>query len=449
MDKTVCAGRIAGKPVPPCSKSHAQRALAVSLLCGGRSVLRNIGYCDDTRSALQCVEWLGARVEHIDAGTLAVTGGLQPRGDVLQVGESGLATRMFTPIAALCDRPMRIEGHGSLLRRPMQVMVDALRQAGVRVRDNGGRLPIEVCGPIRGGEITIDGSVSSQFITGLLLALPLARHDTTLYVRDAVSTPYIDMTLDIAEQFGVRICHNDYAEFYIKGGQRYTPARIEIEGDWSAAAMLLVAGAIAGEVTVHNLSMLSKQADTAICEALVRAGAALTSEADSVSVAHRPLRGFEFDATDAPDLFPALAALAAAGEGVSTLRGTSRLEHKESHRALSIGDEYARLGIEVDLSTPDLMRIRGGAIRGGVMGGGDAIGVGQIGGRRSFHEGGLIGNADTIGGVRVSSHNDHRIAMSLALVALRSAVPVTIEGAECVAKSYPDFFDDLEKLRIR
>ena len=299
-------------------------------------------------------------------------------------------------------------------KAPKKQRENIKRSRGVRVRDNDGYLPFEVRGPIRGGEIDVDGSVSSQFITGLLLALPLSQHDTTLHVRSAVSTPYLDMTVDTAARFGVEICHNDYKEFYIEGGQRYRPAFFSIEGDWSAAAMLLVAGAVAGEVTVKNVSMLSKQADTAICTALVRAGAAVINDEDSVTASHRPLRAFEFDATHCPDLFPALAALAAAAQGESVIRGTSRLEHKECNRADAIREEYAKAGIEVDTSQEDVMRIRGGRIR----------------------------------QARVQSHGDHRMAMSMAVAGLLCDGEMTIEGAECVAKSYPGFFEDLEKIRI-
>ncbi len=413
MDMTVPPGSVRGKLTPPCSKSYAQRALAASLLADGRSELRNIGFCDDTRSALRCIETLGARTARTAGDILAVEGGLAPRGDVLRVGESGLAARLFTPIASLCTAPIRIEGRGTLLARPMETMIAPLRRLGARITDCGGRLPVEVRGPLRGGEAFIDGSVSSQFVTGLLMALPLAASDTTLRVGDPVSTPYIDMTLDLAARFGVEIDHQDYEEFYIAGGQRYTPVSLAIEGDWSAAAMLLVAGATAGELEVDNLSALSKQADTAVCTALERAGAGLVCEAERLTVSRRPLRAFEFDATQCPDLFPALAALAASAEGVSAIRGTRRLARKESDRAAVLRDEYAKLGIDVDLSVEDTMKIRGGRIRAG----------------------------------RVSAHGDHRIAMSLATAALRAEGPVTIEGAECVAKSYPGFFADLEKIR--
>ena len=257
MDKTVPQGRVKGTLTPPCSKSYAQRALAAALLTEGESCLRNLEYCDDTRAALRCIETLGASVRGADGGTVTIRGGLRPRDSILRVGESGLSTRLFTPIAALCDMPVTIEGEGTLLSRPMHMMTAPLRALGVEITDTGGRLPLRVRGPIRGGEVAVDGSVSSQFITGLLLALPRAERDTTLYVRRAVSTPYLDMTLATAARFGVEISQRDYEEFYIPGGQRYEPADFAIEGDWSAAAMLLVMGATAGEITVRNVSMLS------------------------------------------------------------------------------------------------------------------------------------------------------------------------------------------------
>ena len=224
------------------------------------------------------------------------------------------------------------------------------------------------------------------------------------------------MTIDTAKRFGVEIMHHegDYSEFYIEGGQKYAPADLAIEGDWSGASTMLVAGAISGRVTVKNLSTLSKQADTAICRALERAGAGIIIEGDSITVTKRRLRPFTFDATNSPDL-PALAALAAAAHGQSTIIGTQRLLHKESDRAETIRQEYEKLGIEVDISEENVMKIRGGEIH----------------------------------PATVFSHNDHRIAMSLAVSALRCKGDVTIENAECVEKSYPTFFEDLESITVR
>lgn len=415
MDKSVPRGRVHGTLTPPSSKSYAQRALAVSLLAGGVTVLRKLDFCQDTLSALGCIHTLGAEVVEVDASTLSIGGSLAPRERTLHVGESGLASRLFTPIATLHNQPIRIVGRGSLLERPMQMMIEPLRQLGATVKDNHGYLPFEVCGPLHGGEAKVDGSVSSQFITGLLLALPMAPIDTTLHVERAVSTPYLDMTIDTAARFGVDIFHRDYREFYIPGGQCYRGIDLTIEGDWSAAAMLLVAGAVAGEVRVENISALSKQADTAILDALARAGAEVIIEGDSITASQRDLHGFEFDATQCPDLFPALAALAAAAEGETTLYGTSRLTHKESNRAKTIAEEFQKIGIAVDISEENVMHIQGGRIH----------------------------------ATEVESHNDHRIAMALAVAGLMSDGEMRIHGAECVAKSYPDFFEQLESIRVK
>ena len=286
-DSTVPLGnRLRGTITPPCSKSYAQRALAAALLASGRTTLRGIELCRDTRSAIATIERLGAKVEIIDENTIAIEGGLSPRSSSLNVGESGLSARLFTPIAALADMPITIEGEGTLLHRPMSMMVEPLKELGVEVRDGGGRLPIEVCGPMRGGKVTVDGSMSSQFVTGLLIALPVAERDTTIEVEGAVSIPYIDMTIETLERFGVEVMYNegDYTQFYVEGGQEFKAIDYTIESDWSAAASIMVAAAIAGEVTINNISTLSRQADTAVCRALERAGASLIIEENSITV---------------------------------------------------------------------------------------------------------------------------------------------------------------------
>ncbi|MBQ8745553.1 MAG: 3-phosphoshikimate 1-carboxyvinyltransferase [Rikenellaceae bacterium] len=415
MKQIISSSAISGSITPPCSKSYAQRALAVALLADGESTIGNLELCDDTRSAIRCIEALGAEVTLIDDSTIRVRGGLAPRTDRLHIGESGLATRLFTPIASLHNQPITINGEGTILYRPISMMIDPLRQLGVEVRDGGGFLPIQVCGPMQGGEVAVDGSISSQFLTGLLLSLPMAQNDTTIYVKNLKSLPYVDMTIDTARRFGVEIAHKDYCEFFIEGNQHYTATDYMIEGDWSGAAPMFVAGAVAGEVTVENISRLSLQADTAIIDALISAGAEVESTDNAITVRHRRLKAFEFDATHCPDLFPALVALAANCEGTSTLYGTERLLHKESNRAATLAEEYAKAGIEVDIDEQNIMRVRGGKIH----------------------------------GCTADSHGDHRIAMSMAIAALTADAPIAIEGAECIAKSYPSFFDDLEQLRSK
>ena len=412
MKTTIHKGRIAGSITAPASKSYAQRAVAAALLAGGETTLTHLDLCNDTRAALDVARRLGASVSH-EGTTYTIRGGLNPVSTKLNIGESGLATRLFTPIASLCHMPITINGEGSILRRPIEMMEEPLQALGVEVISNGGYLPISVKGPMRGGEIHGDGSLSSQFITGLLMALPLSPNDTVLHVENLKSRPYVDMTIDLAARFGVAIEHNNYEQFYIAGGQHYTPCTYNIEGDWSGASCLLVAGATAGSITIRNLNHISLQADLAIIEALARAGAEIITTNSSVTVHGGPLHAFEFDATDCPDLFPALAALAASCEGTSVLTGTQRLTYKESNRAETIAEVFGRLGIGVDLSEENTMRITGGPVSSAV----------------------------------VDSHNDHRIAMAAAVAALSSDDSVVIEGANAADKSYPNFWNDLDTLR--
>lgn len=376
--------------------------------------------CDDIRAALDVASRLGAQV--IISGheqytlTGGITGGrLESQDSIVNIGESGLSARMFTPIAALSHSPVTITGKGSILKRPVDMMAGPLRSLGAGFESNKGFIPVTVHGPLQGGRAEVDGSVSSQFLTGLLMALPLAGEDSSLTVPNAVSIPYIEMTIDLLDKFGIEIEHRHFEEFHIRGKQRYTPRKYTVEGDWSGASCLLVAGAIAGMVTVNSLDPDSKQADIAILDALRKAGADVAVAGTSVTVSENRLDGFEFNATDCPDLFPALVALAANCSGKTILKGTTRLTYKESNRALALQQEFGRMGIDIDLSQPDTMVVKGGPVR----------------------------------GTTVDSHNDHRIAMAAGVAALRSDNGIKVSGAEAVGKSYPGFWEALESLRIK
>ncbi|GHU99313.1 3-phosphoshikimate 1-carboxyvinyltransferase [Bacteroidia bacterium] len=411
MTTEITPRAVAGMVAAPASKSYAQRAIAAALLARGGSTLRGVDPSGDTLAALGVARALGAMIEsHGDI--CHISGGLDPKTDTIDIGESGLSTRLFTPIAALCNRRITVAGHGSILTRPVSMMEAPLRELGVEVRSDNGHLPISVRGPMSGGVVHADGEVSSQFITGLLMAAPLAAEDTFICVASLNSRPYIDMTLEVMRRFGVEADNRNYAEFHVRGGQSYAPTDYRVEGDWSGASTLLVAGATRGSVTVANLNPSSAQADAAMLEALRRAGARVEVAGMEVTVSRGELRGFEFDATQCPDLFPALAALGASCRGETILRGTRRLTHKESDRAATLAGELGRLGVAVDIRQPDVMRITGGAMR----------------------------------GAAVSSHNDHRIAMALAVAALGADGPTTIEGAEAVGKSYPDFWRALRQI---
>lgn len=410
MEKTIHPSQVSGEVRPPCSKSYAQRALAAALLSDGETTLSNIELCDDTRYAMNVITGLGASVRQTGPTEYVIRGGLAPITDTINTGESGLATRLFTPIAALCDRRMTITGTGTMLRRPIGMMIDPLRNLGVQVRSNG-YLPITVQGPLRGGETDVEAYVSSQFLTGLLMSLPLAEGDTILHVEQPNSLPYLAVTVDLASKFRIRMEHNGFREFFIPGGQHYHPAKLHIEGDWSSAAFMLVAGAIAGEVTAKRMNTLSPQADLAIIQALTKAGAVIITTPDEITVRKRELTGFDFDATQRPDLFPILAVLGANCEGTTHIRGVNRLVYKESNRAEAIVSEYTKLGMDVALED-DVMTVRGGSLSGGT----------------------------------IDSCNDHRIAMAAAIAALAASGPVTITNAQAVTKSYPRFWDDLDSI---
>jgi len=414
--RSVNPSAVRGTVHAPPSKSMTVRAAAAALLAEGTSMIRNASLCDDGVVAFAALAAMGADVSHKGAEILVRSQGIHSRGGgrlIIDCGESGLAMRMFAPIAALLDSETVLEASGSLRSRPME-MVTALQGLGVSCTTDHGRPPITVRGPLEGGQITIDASLSSQFLTGLLMALPLSRRDSHVRVSGLSSAPYISMTLQILSAFGVIIEYeDDLTELRVRGNQVYRPSAYTVEGDWSGAAFLLVAGAIGGSVVVRGLPFPSVQADSAVLEALEMAGARVTKGPDSISVERHILSPFVFDATQCPDLFPPLVALAACCEGKSTISGARRLAHKESDRAAALKEEFAKLGILIS-TEEDTMEISGGRIRGG----------------------------------EVDSHNDHRIAMACAVAALRAEGRVSVGRPESVRKSYPGFFQDLEALAI-
>lgn len=410
MERHIDPSALKGTVKAPSSKSMTQRAIAAALLADGPSIIHNPSYCDDSLAAMSIAVGLGARIEP-SPEKIVVDGTGELREAKLNCGESGLAIRMFSPIAALFPEEIIITGANSLRKRPMDMIEEALRQMGVECITSSGFLPLSIKGPLKGGECEIDGSVSSQLLTGLLMALPMAQQDSIIKVNNLKSRPYIDLTIQLLRDFGITIQNENYSLFRIRGKQKYTPHEYTVEGDWSGAAFLLVAGAINGDITVTGLQQSSHQSDMAILNALRDAGAKYTTSDNSIRISQSTLKAFSFDATHAPDLFPPLAALASYCEGVTTIKGVSRLKHKESNRAESIVQEFGKLGIRVE-TEDDLMRITGGRPGGG----------------------------------RVESHEDHRIAMAMAVTALKASGRVYIKDSQSVGKSYPGFFDDMRSL---
>jgi 3-phosphoshikimate 1-carboxyvinyltransferase len=415
--KALNSSQISGSINAPASKSVMIRAVAASLLSAGTSQLLNPSLCADSLAALRIADTLGADV-HTRKACVSIrgTGGLTTEGfknNTINCGESGLCMRMFTPIAGLTPYKFIVEASGSLCSRPMETL-EALSLLGGACETSGGYPPVSIRGPIRGGTVVLDGSKTSQFLTGLLMASPLCQEDTIIEVTDLKSKPYVEMTIDLLKHFGIMIDHDkELKSFSIKGNQHYEAQTYTVEGDWSGAAFLLVAGAIAGSIQIKGLRNDSFQADKAILDGLTGAGALVRIIDDYILVEKGDLMAFEFDATDCPDLVPPLTALAANCRGKSVIHGIERLKHKESNRSAALVSEFSRLSIKIVLFS-DRMEIYGSK---------------------------PIGNL-------VDSHNDHRIAMACAVASLNGERPVVIENYQCVAKSYPDFFRDIHSVQV-
>lgn len=410
MESVIVPSELRGNVQAPPSKSMTQRAIAAALLAEGETIITNPSSCDDSMAAMSIASGLGAVVRK-EGNELSIKGSGELRESKLNCGESGLAIRMFSPIAALYDSEIIMTGTGSLAKRPMSMIEDALRQFDVSCASEGGFLPLTIRGPISGGYCEIDGSVSSQLLTGLLMALPLADKNSEIKVLNLKSKPYIDMTLQVLERFGIRIERSGYSRFRIEGNQRYHPQKFEVEGDWSGGAFLLVGGAINGEITVDGLRPDSYQSDKAILTVLDNVGARVSIRDNSIGISRSDLKPFLFDATESPDLFPPLVALASYCKGISSIKGVSRLVHKESDRASALAAEFGKMNISIEL-IDDTMFVTGGKVKGG----------------------------------QVDSHGDHRIAMAAAIAALGASGRISIRDSHCVNKSYPDFFEDLRHL---
>ncbi|SEW54709.1 3-phosphoshikimate 1-carboxyvinyltransferase [Chitinophaga arvensicola] len=412
MQVTVSPAIIKGTVTANPSKSAMQRAVAAALLAKGKSIIRNPGLSNDCLAALEVAENLGAKIKREYDHFEITSNGVAPFYDEINCGESGLGIRMFTPIAALSSLPITIEGHGSLTTRPMDFFEEVLPQLDVKCTTQGGKLPLHIQGPLQPKNITIDGSLSSQFLTGLLMAYGAAAENVTITVTDLKSKPYIALTLQLMAHFGVQVEEKNFETFHFGKQQAYNACDYTVEGDWSGAAFLLVAAAVAGKAEVQHLNTSSAQSDKAILEALEKAGAQMMSGVFTVNIEKGGLNAFEIDATDCPDLFPPLVALAANCNGTTKIKGVSRLAHKESDRGLTLQEEFGKMGIKIDLQG-DIMLVHGGT---------------------------------GIKGAHVHSHNDHRIAMACAVAALTADGPVIIDNAEAINKSYPEFYDHLELL---
>ena len=439
----------------PCSKSFAQRAILAAALAEGTSHLSGYSPCGDNESALAVARSLGATVLPVEdaAGTLTITGIGATAGSMdlkeVHVGESGLLTRLMIPIVAVLGKgPVRITGEKTLPGRPLKGAADMMASFGVLLSSDNARsnafndvfVPLTVKNNLVPGKAEISGKDGSQLISGLLTALPLTGKNSTLYVEDPKSIPYMFITVDVLGKFGIRIQsemegddiflqtqdwgHCSQITFKVKGNQQIKAADLAIEGDWSAAANFLVAGAIFGSLDLDGLDTASLQADLSIMDILTEAGASLSrlDEEKTLHVQRAPLNAFHFDLNQCPDLFPIVAVLATFCQGESRLAGVNRLAGKESDRGKAVADMLTQMGVKNRIEDDEMI----------ICG-------------RSLQQRLLTGTL--LRGGSYTSLHDHRMVMALKVVALGADSPITIDDEACLAKSFPSFHEIFNKIK--
>lgn len=376
--------------LPP-SKSAAHRAILCAFLAGGGTVSPMIP-SRDMQAAI------------------GAANSLKNGEKIINCIESGNTLRFFIPVAAALGKEVTFTGEGRLPQRPLGEYIELLPKHGVQIQSSGS-LPLHISGKLQSGDFHICGDISSQYITGLMLALPLLDGDSNIILTTPLkSKPYVDMTVNVLADYGVEIKETD-SGYFVKGNQHYCVRDYTVEGDWSHAAFFMSAAAIGGRITLKGLDMHSAQGDKAVCDVMRLFGAEVAADENGVTCAHRELRGIDIDCDDIPDMVPAIAVTAAFAKGKTVIRGAQRLRFKESDRIEAIVSNLKKMGVGVT-ETAD----------------------------------GMIIEPARVSGAALKGYNDHRIVMAFSVAASFANGGTTIDDAQSVNKTYPSFFDDFKQL---
>ncbi|MBU3108820.1 3-phosphoshikimate 1-carboxyvinyltransferase [Clostridium gasigenes] len=404
--------------IPP-SKSMAHRAVICASLSRGVSILENIDYSEDIIATIEGMKTLGAVITKYD-DYIEVQGIFNEENKreslrTINCNESGSTLRFLVPISLLFNGMTRFIGKGNLGRRPLKTYYDIFEKQKINYKAEEGKLNLLVDGKLKSGDFEVEGNISSQFITGLMVTLPLLNGDSKILIKTEVeSKGYIDLTIEAMKDFGIEIINNNYKEFIIKGNQSYKPRNYRVEGDYSQAAFFLAADALGSEVILKDLELNSLQGDRLVIEILEKMNVEITATKEGIiGNAKSALKATVIDGSQCPDIIPVLAVVSALSKGTTKIINSSRLRIKECDRLKAITTELIKLGANIKETEDGLI---------------------------------IEGKEDFLGGVEVWSWNDHRIAMSLAIAATRCENPIIINDFECVSKSYPNFFEDYKNL---
>lgn len=412
MDICIYPSKVHGKITAPPSKSITHRAIILAALARGTSVIKNALIADDTLMTINALREFGVDIKQ-KGNTLTIigtAGNLTAPKKPIDLGNSGTSLRLLTAVSSIAKGKTILTGSQRLKERPISDLLHALRNLGISIDSahGDGCVPLEITGgKLKGGKVKITASLSSQFVSALLLISPFAKNDTEIIVRGLLrSKPYVDITIQLMERFRVRVHNDNHETFIVSKEQSYTAQQYSVEGDYSSAGYFLAAGAVGrGKITVNNLNPHSAQGDVFFLQILKQMGS--YSRLNS-------LHGISIDMADFPDIVQTVAAVAAYAQGQTHITNIGHLTHKETDRIKDTAEELTKIGVKTHYSKNSLT---------------------------------ITGSRPT--GGTVDTHGDHRMAMSMAVAALGAKKPTIIKNAEVVSKSYPHFFEDLKKIGVK
>ena len=431
---TIIPKKLSGSLKIPPSKSMAHRAVICAGLSKGTSVIENIEYSDDIIATINAMKALGVDIiEEKDRLIISGPNIFNSNKRVIDCNESGSTLRFLMPIALVKDGESRFLGKGNLGKRPLKTYYDIFNKQGIDYSYEEGILNTFVKGELKADEFRVEGNISSQFISGLLFALPLLEGDSKIVITTNLeSKGYIDLTLSMLSKFGIEVENLDYKEFRIKGNQSYKAFNYRVEGDYSQGAFFFVAGALGNDVVCYDLDEESKQGDKEVLDILKNMGSTLIKEVKvdkkekdnknlidkkelmkmALGFASENLKATIIDASQCPDIIPVMAVVASLAKGETRVINGERLRIKECDRLNAISTELKTLGANIEETEDGL----------------------------------IINGVESLKGGKVSSHDDHRIAMSLAIASTVCTEKVIIDNGDCVKKSYPNFWEDFKSL---
>ena len=413
MDVIITPNKLHGEVIIPPSKSLSHRAIIAASLASGKSKISNVLYSNDIKATINAMRACGAKIEEFEDYLIIEGSNVIRKENIIDANESGSTIRFMIPIALVANEEVTFIGHNHLVKRPLDTFLEIFDKQGIKYERGEDYLPLKVKGGLKSGEFTVRGDISSQFITGLLYALPLLEGDSIIHISTEMeSKGYIDLTIDILKMFGIEIENRNYQEFYIKGDQKYKPCDYTIEGDYSQSAFFLVANALGADIKLKAMEEKSHQGDKKIIDDMKAFGFDSKFSNGELILSGNESQGAIIDFSQSPDLGPALTVLASLSKGRSEFINASRLRIKECDRITCMKEEINKLGGNVT----------------------------------ELQDGMIIDGVDMLHGGVVDSHNDHRVAMSLAMATLKMDGELKILNASSVSKSFPHFWKVFESL---